>query len=81
MYDAGIGGVISRWQSSLPSISKKLQPLLEDDKVNYFDWNPKNFIYVESSDQLFYIDSKPTVFAGKRENDHNLGGIRMFFQV
>ena len=81
MYDSGIGGVISRWQPSLPSISGKLQPLLGPDKVNYLDWNPKNFIYIEPDDQLYYVDSKPTTFAGQKENDHNLVGIRTFFQV
>jgi hypothetical protein len=37
---------------------------------NYIDWNLSNFIYTPDSDKLWYVDPKPTVFIGRRANEH-----------
>jgi hypothetical protein len=77
MYKPGIG-ILSRWLMHLPNISKTLREILRSE---HFDWNPKNFIYDEQSGLLYYIDSKPTIFASREINDQNRAGLEKYFVV
>jgi hypothetical protein len=81
MYDPSRGGITSEWRPYLRAISDHLSPILKHDQVDYFDWNPNNFMFVREEERVYYIDSKPTTFTGAPGNQHNLKGIHMFFQL
>jgi hypothetical protein len=78
MYSPEAGGILLPYKDDVRRIAPLLRRIVETPMHRLLDWYPMNFI-LDAGDSLHYIDSKPTVFAGRSENDHNLSGIRMFF--
>jgi hypothetical protein len=76
MYSSYIQDIVPEWQERMPAIAAELRRIIN---MNDFDWNPNNFLYREKDSRLFYIDSKPTIFAGRVNNDHNLQLFKRFF--
>lgn len=79
MYDFAALRIASRWQPFVPVISAKLAELVNSCLLDHIDWNIKNFVFNEMSQQLLYVDLKPTLFVSKLSNEHNLRGIRDYF--
>lgn len=72
-------GVWPKWRSYLPEISKAAAPLFSEQVRDFFDWNLRNFLYNTDECILNYVDSKPSVFAGKVKNDSNFSSFQKAF--
>ncbi|MGA2597923.1 MAG: hypothetical protein ABSH09_13145 [Bryobacteraceae bacterium] len=72
-------GVWPKWRPYLPEISKAAAPLFREHLRDFFDWNLRNFLYNTDERSLSYVDSKPSVFAGKIENDNNFRSFQKAF--
>ena len=79
MYDQSSGAIQPEWRASVGCISGQLLPMLDPAIARYIDWSPDNFIYSSQEERLYYVDSEPNIWMGKRVNEHNLYGIRRFF--
>jgi len=79
MYKPALGDLADSWKEYRGIIARQIEPLLQEETVHFYDWNPKNFILDSADGRVWYVDSKPTTFAGREENQHNLYGIRSFF--
>lgn len=71
-------GVKSEFRQYLPTISRRLKQIGKSN-LDYYDWYLKNFIYAPSTDELWYIDPKPTVLMGKHANQVNFRIMRDYF--
>jgi len=72
-------GVRPSWRSYLPEISKAAAPLFHAEVWEFFDWNLRNFLFDPEGRILSYVDSKPSVFAGKLKNDNHFRLFRKVF--
>jgi hypothetical protein len=76
IFDPITGSMHAEWYAHRRTISDLLRPLARSPESKYYDWNLQNFIFDDKTQILHYVDSKPTIFARKYENDRNLEGIK-----
>jgi hypothetical protein len=81
MFDFTALAVRPQWRPFVPAISARLSRLMGSALINHIDWNIQNFVFNDATGQLFYVDLKPTTFAAKHGNEHNLQGIRQYYIV
>lgn len=81
MYDFAALRVVSKWRAVLRTISAQLAGLLDSGLRDHVDWNIKNFVFEETSQQLFYVDPKPSIFIAREGNEQNLRGVREYFII
>jgi hypothetical protein len=81
MYDFAALRVASKWRPVLPTVSAQLAGLLDSGLRDHVDWNIKNFVFEGTSQQLFYVDLKPSLFIAREGNEQNLRGIREYFII
>lgn len=62
--------VIPEFRQYIPAIARHIMATRSQLDDKYIDWNLSNFIYTTDSDTLWYVDPKPTVFIGRRANEH-----------
>ncbi len=72
MYEPYTWNIATAWAGSREIISRQVKPLFDKKYVLFFDWNPMNFLFNSEEATVYYVDSKPTLFGGKRESEQNL---------
>lgn len=73
------GVFLSRYSHLRPQLKRQLTPLVESLISIHIDWNIQNFIWQETEQRLYYVDSKPTTLASKFSVDYNLSSLREVF--
>jgi hypothetical protein len=73
------GVFLSKYSDLRPQLKRQLAPLMESPVSIHIDWNIQNFIWQETEQRLYYVDSKPTTLASKFSVDHNLSSLRDVF--
>ena len=71
--------ILPQYQHLLPTISTQMFRLLECDFSKHINWFVRNFVMEDSTNTLFYIDSKPPVIFGRWRNEHDMNRIRLDF--
>jgi hypothetical protein len=72
-------GVRPKCRPYVPEISRAVAPLFHEQVREFLDWNLRNFLFDQEAHVLSYVDSKPTVFAGKVRNDENFATFQRVF--
>ncbi len=71
--------IFPQYEHLLPTISEQMSKLLESKFKNHVSWFIRNFVIEDSTNTLYYIDSKPSVIFGRWRNEHDMNRIRLDF--
>ena len=81
MYDFDADELRAEWRPHLPGISNQLKALMDSPLLNHINWNIENLIFNRSTEQIYYVDSKPSTMFSRSHNQHNINGIKDVFII